>query len=61
MCRAIVCERCQRPGWRGCGRHVEQVLGHVPASERCQCPPGAKGGLGRIVKALFGKREAGEP
>jgi hypothetical protein len=42
MCRAVTCKRCGRPTWAGCGRHVEQVLGHVPPSKRCQCD--AKGG-----------------
>ncbi|MFN8103633.1 MAG: hypothetical protein U0U69_04155 [Acidimicrobiia bacterium] len=37
MCRAIKCKRCGRPTWTGCGAHVEQVLGHVPQSERCNC------------------------
>ncbi len=45
MCRAVTCPTCGRPGWRGCGRHVEQVLGHVPPAERCRCgtaqPPDA--------------------
>lgn len=37
MCQAIVCSSCGRPDWRGCGAHVEQVLGHVPKAKRCQC------------------------
>ncbi len=37
MCTAITCNRCNRPAWVGCGAHVEQVLGHVPKAERCQC------------------------
>jgi hypothetical protein len=37
VCRAITCRKCSRPTWAGCGRHVESVLGHVPADERCQC------------------------
>lgn len=46
MCSPIVCPRCQKPGYVGCGRHVEQVLGHVPKDQRCKCheppPPPAK-------------------
>ena len=30
--------------WAGCGAHVEQVLGDVPADDRCAC--GADGGAG---------------
>ena len=37
MCRQTTCRTCGRPGWAGCGAHVEQVLGHVPQDERCQC------------------------
>jgi hypothetical protein len=46
MCRAANCRTCGRPTWKGCGAHVEQVLGHVPPADRCQCkatkPPAAK-------------------
>lgn len=37
MCKRIRCEVCLRPGYTGCGQHVEQVLGDVPQGERCQC------------------------
>lgn len=37
MCAAVVCPKCKRPDWRGCGAHVEQVLGQVPKDERCRC------------------------
>jgi hypothetical protein len=59
MCRVITCSQCQRPTWAGCGAHVEQVLGHVPAADRCQCRTaagGESGGkLGRMIRALFGR------
>lgn len=32
---AVTCEKCRKPTWAGCGAHVEQVLGHVPTSQRC--------------------------
>ena len=41
MCKQTRCSKCGRPGWAGCGAHVEQVLGHVPRSERCNCGPHA--------------------
>jgi hypothetical protein len=59
MCRAVTCNQCKRPTWAGCGAHVEQVLGHVPAADRCQCrstkaaTPGA--GLGKAIRSLFGR------
>jgi hypothetical protein len=54
MCRAITCNKCKRPTWAGCGAHVEQVLGHVPAAERCRCTR-ERGGLGKAIRALFGR------
>jgi hypothetical protein len=37
MCSPITCSHCGKPGWRGCGAHVEQILGHVPEDQRCKC------------------------
>lgn len=55
MCRAITCKTCNRPTWAGCGAHVEQVLGHIPPAQRCQCRSEAKAGGGVVdaIKGLF--------
>ncbi|MEU5261948.1 hypothetical protein [Amycolatopsis sp. NPDC021455] len=37
MCQRITCSKCGKPTYRGCGNHVEQVLGDVPAAQRCSC------------------------
>lgn len=37
MCSEVTCRQCGRPSWKGCGQHVDQVLGHVALEERCQC------------------------
>ena len=37
MCARVTCKQCGKPSWKGCGLHVEQVLGDVPEAERCQC------------------------
>ncbi len=37
MCQRVQCRKCDRPTWAGCGAHVEQVLGNVPAVDRCRC------------------------
>lgn len=37
MCRRITCPKCGRPGFEGCGMHVEQVLRGVPVEQRCAC------------------------
>jgi hypothetical protein len=37
MCQRITCSSCGKPGFVGCGRHIEAVLGDVPPAKRCQC------------------------
>ena len=37
MCRPATCSQCGKATYAGCGQHVEQVLGNVAKSERCQC------------------------
>jgi hypothetical protein len=37
MCAEVTCKQCGRPSWKGCGQHVELVLGHVAPEDRCQC------------------------
>lgn len=51
MCHRITCKQCNKPGWRGCGAHVEQILGDVPRAGRCQCP---KPSLMSAISGLFG-------
>ncbi len=58
MCRVVQCNKCHKPTWAGCGAHVEQVLGHVPKTERCACRestaatpprPGIAGAIRKIL------------
>ena len=37
MCKLVMCKHCGKPTWAGCGKHVEQVMGHIPPAQRCQC------------------------
>lgn len=37
MCQRVTCKTCGKPSYAGCGRHIEAVLGDVPAAERCRC------------------------
>jgi hypothetical protein len=37
MCTRITCADCGKPGYTGCGAHVEQVLRGVPPEQRCRC------------------------
>ena len=39
MCTAVTCKKCGKPTWKGCGKHVEMVLGDVPEADRCHCQP----------------------
>lgn len=52
MCRPATCRTCGKATYAGCGNHVEQVLGHLPASKRCSCPPAEGKGL---FARLFGR------
>ncbi|HVU02834.1 MAG TPA: hypothetical protein VHE30_13835 [Polyangiaceae bacterium] len=42
MCQRITCQKCGKPTFAGCGRHIEQVLGDVPKEGRCQCREAAR-------------------
>ena len=37
MCYQIVCERCAKPTWNGCGNHIDEALAGVAMSDRCAC------------------------
>jgi len=37
MCQRVSCRACKKATYRGCGRHVDQVLAGVPESQRCSC------------------------
>ena len=37
MCQRVTCASCGKPSFVGCGMHIEQVLGDVPARDRCTC------------------------
>jgi hypothetical protein len=39
MCYPVRCPNCGKTGWAGCGQHLDAVMGTVPASQRCTCPP----------------------
>jgi hypothetical protein len=62
MCRAVTCARCGRAAWAGCGKHVEQVLGDVPKSQRCQCDADAPAGRQPkrgLLSRVFGRGGSG--
>jgi len=38
MCFKVVCSKCNKFTWSGCGMHIEEALKDVPKSNRCNCP-----------------------
>ncbi|KAJ3543814.1 hypothetical protein NM688_g5819 [Phlebia brevispora] len=37
-CFAVTCDKCGKTTWKGCGKHVEQVMANVKEEDRCTCP-----------------------
>jgi hypothetical protein len=33
----VVCKKCQKWTWAGCGNHIESTLKGIPKEERCSC------------------------
>jgi hypothetical protein len=56
MCKRIQCESCGKPSFAGCGMHVEQVLGDVAPTERCQCREQARAARAAQPSAASTKR-----
>ena len=68
MCQRITCATCGRPSFRGCGRHVESVLGDVPPAARCRCtatkaeaPASGPGIIARMAELFKAGRGKGSP
>jgi hydroxyacylglutathione hydrolase len=38
MCSPVVCPRCKKITWSGCGVHADQVMAAIPEEKRCTCP-----------------------
>lgn len=59
MCYAVTCRTCGKTTWSGCGQHVDQVMGGVPAAQRCaghQKEAGhQKDSSGGMFAKLFGR------
>ncbi|WP_168929290.1 hypothetical protein [Nocardioides sp. GY 10113] len=53
MCSPATCNNCGKASYTGCGQHVEQVLGHLPADQRCQCD--AQPLADTLMGKLFGR------
>ena len=38
MCVKVICQKCNKWTWKGCGNHVQSVLNGVPKEQICACP-----------------------
>ncbi|MEY3935073.1 MAG: hypothetical protein RI901_503 [Actinomycetota bacterium] len=36
MCDKVICRKCNKPTWSGCGQHIEQALAGIAKEDRCQ-------------------------
>ncbi len=55
MCRAVTCRTCGKTTWAGCGQHVDQVMRHVPSSQRCPGHPKDPSAGGGFLSRLLGR------
>lgn len=55
MCRPKTCRTCGLTTWAGCGMHVDQVRGTVPAGQWCDGHP-AEPREGGALARLLGRR-----
>jgi hypothetical protein len=56
MCRPANCRTCGKTTWAGCGQHVDQVMRHVPAAQRCAGhSKDASASSGGFLGKLFGR------
>ncbi len=37
MCSKVVCPKCKKISWAGCGRHVDIIMKNVKPEDRCKC------------------------
>ena len=35
MCSKVICRKCKKPTWSGCGEHIEEALHGVAIADRC--------------------------
>jgi hypothetical protein len=55
MCRTVTCKTCGKTTWAGCGQHAKQVMGGVPASQRCSGHTDEPTGRTGWLDNLFGR------
>ena len=36
MCEKVICRKCNKPTWAGCGEHIEEALAGIAKADCCQ-------------------------
>lgn len=36
MCEKVICRKCSKPTWAGCGEHIDEALAGIAKVDRCQ-------------------------
>ena len=52
MCEKVICRKCYKPTWAGCGEHIEEALTGIAKEDRCQghkSEPRKSGLLNRLL------------
>lgn len=37
MCHRVLCSKCRKWTWSGCGRHISSALKGIPKDQICTC------------------------
>jgi len=37
MCSRVICQKCKKYTWAGCGGHIDDALAGVPQDQICKC------------------------
>ena len=59
MCQRVTCKDCGKPSFRGCGRHIEQVLGDVSPADVVSADEAGKDGIVRQLRDGSGRLDGG--
>ena len=38
MCIRVVCPKCKKYTYSGCGKHIKEALKGLPVDQICKCP-----------------------
>lgn len=55
MCSRVVCKKCQKFTWSGCGQHIDEALAGVPKDQICE-GHSAEPSDGGLFSRIFGKK-----